>query len=62
VLRRAILQDTILYGADLSGLDLADADLRNAKCDNDTVWPHGFDWHAAGVKHQRRTSRRADAN
>jgi hypothetical protein len=61
VLRRAILQDTILYGADLSGADLADADLRNAKFDNATVWPRGFDWQSAGLKHGRGTSRRADA-
>jgi hypothetical protein len=49
ILRGADLRDTILCGADLSGADLSDADLRNARCDDGTIWPVGFDWQAAGV-------------
>jgi uncharacterized protein YjbI with pentapeptide repeats len=55
-LRGADLRDTILCGADLSGVDLSGADLRNAKCDDATIWPSGFDWQAAGVTHEPSTA------
>ena len=43
------LKDADLRGADLSGADLSGADLRNARCDEATAWPDGFDWNSAGV-------------
>jgi Pentapeptide repeats (8 copies) len=49
ILRRAVLRDSILNGANLTGADLTGADLQRATCDDTTVWPEGFDWHAAGV-------------
>jgi hypothetical protein len=45
----ANLKDADLRGADLSGADLSGADLRNARCDEATMWPGGFDWISAGV-------------
>jgi uncharacterized protein YjbI with pentapeptide repeats len=58
-LRGAILHDANLWEANLAGADLrgADldrsslvrADLGGANADDDTVWPRGFDWSAAGV-------------
>lgn len=52
VLHRAMLCDSILSGANLSGADLTGADLQQAKCDDTTVWPEGFEWRAAGVTHE----------
>jgi hypothetical protein len=59
----AHLQDAKLMGADLTGArlhgavftgaDLTDATLQNATADDATQWPEeGFDWQAAGVRHE----------
>jgi Pentapeptide repeats (8 copies) len=47
----AQLQGATLYGAQLQeSYKLTEADLRDAIAGNNTVWPSGFDWKAAGVR------------
>jgi uncharacterized protein YjbI with pentapeptide repeats len=48
-LRGAHLEQANLRGAQLEGADLGGAQLKGATASNDTVWPKGFDWRAAGV-------------
>lgn len=48
-LRGAVLQDADLRGTDLTGADLSGADLSRATFDENTKWPGGFDWRAAGA-------------
>jgi uncharacterized protein YjbI with pentapeptide repeats len=53
-LRGAVLGYAVLWKADLSGADLTDADLthadlRDARCDEATRWPEGYDWQGSGV-------------
>lgn len=48
-LSEARLIFSYLMGADLSGADLNNTDLREAKYDETTVWPDGFDPIAAGA-------------
>ena len=48
-LRGAVLQDADLCGTDLTGADLSGADVRRATFDENTKWPSGFDWQAAGA-------------
>ena len=45
----ANLSSAILRGADLREANLSGADLREAKYDNNTIWPDGFDPKAAGA-------------
>jgi hypothetical protein len=54
ILYEAHLEGATLYRAHLEGATLAHADLsdvmlQDARCDDRTSWPAGFDWHAAGV-------------
>jgi uncharacterized protein YjbI with pentapeptide repeats len=49
------LQGADLQGADLREAKLETADLREAKleqaaADENTAWPDGFNWRAAGVR------------
>ncbi len=48
-LEGAILRNAHLEAARLPRAHLKDADLEGALADERTVWPAGFDWHAAGV-------------
>jgi hypothetical protein len=48
-LRGADLREAILRGANLSGANLSGANLDEAKWDNGTTWPQGFDPVAAGA-------------
>lgn len=48
-LSRANLSFVNLRGADLSEVNLSETDLREAKYDNNTKWPDGFDPKAAGA-------------
>jgi len=48
-LRRANLEGAYLEDAGLRGADLGFANLEGAKCNNQTTWPEGFDYRAAGV-------------
>jgi uncharacterized protein YjbI with pentapeptide repeats len=47
----AQLQDSDLRSATLEHADLRNAQLQGAVCDSETDWPEGFDWKAAGVRH-----------
>jgi hypothetical protein len=49
-LRWANLEGAHFGGAILSGAFLDQANLHGAKATTDTIWPHGFDWEAAGVE------------
>jgi membrane protein implicated in regulation of membrane protease activity len=47
----AQLQDSDLRGARLENADLRGVQLEGAARDSGTVWPDGFNWKAAGVRH-----------
>jgi hypothetical protein len=49
LMRDARLDRADLRGARLTGADLTGADLTGAFCDDATIWPDGYDWHAAGA-------------
>jgi uncharacterized protein YjbI with pentapeptide repeats len=49
-LEAAELQEANLARAQLQASDLDGAHLQGAWCDNQTRWPDGFDWKAAGVE------------
>ena len=48
-LEGASLRNAHLEGARLKGARFKGADLEGAFADENTAWPVGFDWHAAGV-------------
>jgi len=50
-LTQANLKGARLHGAVLTGADLTGANLQGATADDATEWPDGFDWQAAGVRH-----------
>jgi hypothetical protein len=45
----AHLEGAHLHSANMAGANLDDAHLEGAHANKRTVWPAGFDWHAAGV-------------
>jgi|9_EtaG_2_1085328.scaffolds.fasta_scaffold00708_3 uncharacterized protein YjbI with pentapeptide repeats len=49
-LRGADLTQAKLWGADLTGVDLSGTILTNARYSDQTKWPEGFDFVAAGAK------------
>jgi uncharacterized protein YjbI with pentapeptide repeats len=49
-LEAAELQEANLARAQLQASNLDGAHLQGATCDNETRWPDGFDWKAAGVE------------
>jgi hypothetical protein len=52
-LMKANLNGARLHGAIFTGADLTDATLQDAIADDTTQWPEeGFDWQAAGVRHE----------
>jgi uncharacterized protein YjbI with pentapeptide repeats len=46
----AVLRAARLDGANLRSADLSAADLREARADQRTIWPDGFDWQGAGLQ------------